>query len=281
MQPAMQRASYARATYVAAAGRFGGFAKESGQDVRQADIRKDEKLESMLKAWEQLSRECDEGGREKRRKGGSDYLDSQEIYAISLRLLKGMEYSSRDVETFCMELERFQELRLFGWKAGLFLSALINNSPDKRFQICTTHMEKKLAFLGRQSGKEVIVCGDVGGYAGIYMIGGSLVVKGSAQNCPGAGMISGEIIIEGDAGAQAGLQMEGGLLTISGKAENSVGQAMKGGQITVKGLADFDVGFNMYGGVIRLEQGCTKLARHGYGGQVYDMGKLVWQGGTI
>jgi formylmethanofuran dehydrogenase subunit C len=92
------------------------------------------------------------------------------------------------------------------------------------------------------SGGEIVVRGDVGGWAGASMSGGVLRILGDAgprlgAAHPGArvGMTGGEIVVTGDAGEEAGAGMRRGLVAVGGRTGAGAGLRMLAGTVIALG----------------------------------------------
>lgn len=156
-------------------------------------------------------------------------------YSKALSLLKGLKYSSKDIETFSIALAEFQEEKDFEHRAGVFLSVLINSCKEKDFTIITKHLLKKTDCIGYLNTKNITIYGDAGGYVGSDMGRGRILVKGSVGISAGLKMKGGELIIEGDSGKWVGTEMTGGEITIKGDVGPEVGTQMSGGKIYLEG----------------------------------------------
>ncbi len=88
---------------------FDRYKKEPPQDVRQADIKKNEALPELKSVWAKF---IYDGFPEK-------------TYRNVLQLIKGINYPAEDITKFSIALVEFQEEKDFAQKAGIFLSALI------------------------------------------------------------------------------------------------------------------------------------------------------------
>lgn len=92
------------------------------------------------------------------------------------------------------------------------------------------------------SGGEIVVRGDVGGWAGTEMSGGVLRIFGDAGARLGAaytgaraGMTGGEIAVTGDAGEEAGAGMRRGLVAVGGQTGAGAGLRMLAGTVIALG----------------------------------------------
>jgi len=270
--------------------RFGRFKDEDEKAVRTPAIVRDETLEQLTDAWKRFGA--------KYKEINWSWLEEGPIkkyYGIALSLISDIHYSTQDVEKFSIALAEFQDTDFFAFKAGLFLSALINNCPESEFVIHTSHLYGIVSFLGFYNKKNISVDGDIGDNLAKYMSGGKITVQGNAGNNAGIQMNGGEIVINGNSDLNPGCRMKGGKITVKGNAEGyagidmkngeivvegdcccCVGDGMKGGKITFKGNAGWRVGEEMAGGEIRLEGEYKSLGRDQKGGKIYHEGKLIF-----
>src|SRR3989338_2152937 len=251
---------------------FRRYHREQRQEVRKADVKEDKALAQLKEAWKEFN--C-----RKRRA----IVDE---YEVAVSIVSSINYSSVDVGKFSIALTEFQEEKDFFSKAGLFLSALINNGKDASYTITTRHLEKPIKYLGFRNTKNITIIGDVGadaaykmesgvmvingntgGGTGYEMQGGSLEINGNAGMRLGTKMKDGTISVKKDVRAAAGLLMQGGAIVINGNANDHLGGLMEGGNIVVKGNAENSVGFEMKGGSIRVKNHvmdfCGKKMRAG------------------
>jgi hypothetical protein len=175
---------------------------------------------------------------------GSDYLR-----AVSL--VQRIKCSSNDVTSFSISLAEFQDEKSFSNRAGLFLSALINESKAKNFTIITEHLEQRINLLGFNNRKNIIIQGDAGNWVGSGMKAGTITVQGNTEDWVGAHMEDGTILLQGNTEDWAGIQMEGGTITVQGNVRYNTGESMEGGTIYIEGkygsLSYYDIkGGNIY-----------------------------------
>ncbi|MDD5171998.1 MAG: hypothetical protein PHF60_03090 [Candidatus ainarchaeum sp.] len=225
-----------------------GFTKykpEEEKAVRKAEVEENETLRQLKAAWKAV-----EYARNQRRRI-PDY-SWQHCYEKASELAKQVDYSAEDVERFSIALAEFQGEEEFSEKAGLFLSALINNGKDSDYVIHTEHLGEGIHRIGWMNTKNIIVKGDVS-ESGRDMADGELIVRGNARNGLGVRMEGGRITVKGDSCGLAGYGMQGGAIIVEGNAADSVGLRMEGGTITVKGNAGKEIGQLMNGGEIHIE----------------------------
>ncbi len=227
---------------LAASRAFRGLRPEVERAVRTSEPVKDERVEALVDAW--CGFECK--------------IKLDEGYSAASSIFRGLTYSARDVESFSVALSRF--IRGHPFKAGVFMSALINNCPGNDFILHTRHYEEQFMILGYKNTKDIMVEGDAGNNAGFLMEGGSVTV-------------------DGDAGERAGEMMTGGRLLIRGDCGDDLGRAMRGGRIIVEGNPMGSVGDHMMSGEIRLEGGLGKLSGKMLAGMIYHKGVLIWPKG--
>ena len=177
----------------------------------------------------------------------------EENYSKALELISNLNYSSEDINEFSRNIKEIQDDPDFEYKAGIFISALINKSNENEFKIVTKG-SISMSYLGYKNTKKIVIDGDAGdmlGYkmsdqnskitvlgnagdsVGKEMNGGFIVVQGDAGDRIGEKMKNGSIIVIGDAGFVVGKEMENGFIRIDGSARRGVGYEMKGGQISI------------------------------------------------
>jgi formylmethanofuran dehydrogenase subunit C len=139
-----------------------------------------------------------------------------------------------DVEAFCVMLPEFQGEKNFSFKAGLFLSALINSSKESRFIVHTRHLAEPIDVLGYKNTKDIVVNGNAGHGIGIMMESGTIVVNGNVGECLGDRMSGGSITVNGDSGIYTGDRMEGGELRVNGSIDD-LSPLFRGGNVFENG----------------------------------------------
>jgi len=250
---------------MAASSKFKGFGTEPLHEIRKMIVGSSPILEKLQKAWEACDLIYEIPEKRLNMKEYHEDIDfnatahSNPVFspeksydAISQRKdLRGI--SGKDIQAFSIALERFQGEEKFSTKAGLFLSALINNSRDVDVVIHTAHLTEQIGWLGYHNTKNIIVEGDIGDSLGSSMESGSITVDGSAGDFLGSWMKGGSITVKGDAGEEPGFQMFEGKIIVEGNSGNSVGSFMIGGSISVGGNAGDRVGQSMTGGSVIVE----------------------------
>jgi len=197
--------------------RFGMYKEEPKQTVRNRTSKPNAIMDYILFAWTRCELEHCYAGTH------NPFGDSYNVFLDALKALNrnGIVYSSSDVARFAEILPGLYDGdKNFYAKAGMFLSALINNGKDESYEIWLSdslatlgnHLNSSIAFFGYENTKNITVHGNVGW-------------------CPGYLMKSGEIVIEGNGGDYAGCFMEGGRLVVKGECGEWVGNHMSGGEI--------------------------------------------------
>jgi glutamate synthase domain-containing protein 3 len=288
----------ARVPAFAIGSRFGGYAPESENAVRKHEVRSNPAVDAMMAILKTPGF------------GTSD--DSYEAMAWAAARL---EYSARDVARFTVAVGACQEEQCFA-RAGMLISALINEGKDSEYTITTRHLQVPLNELGVMNRKNIIVDGDVGSQCGrkmecgsitvngnawmgvgMIMEGGTITINGNAEDSCGNAMKRGTIVVKGDAGGTCGLCMDGGSVAIEGNAGDYCGDLMHGGTITVNGNAaehccsgmkggsvtvKGDVGFEpapfMEGGELHIGGECGKLGIKIKGGKIFHRDELISDG---
>jgi hypothetical protein len=237
---------------LAATGRFGNFKAEPEREVRKVSLERDNEIEVLKRMWEKISMDLE-------RDYHFEVQNYSGAYAKILKMARKSRYSAKDICAFSLALPEFQGDAFFRIRAGIFLSALINNCKDQEFVIHTAHLPP-IHFIGFDNKKNIVVEGDAGNRVGVGMKGGSIIVKGDAGMVIGGEMIDGTISILGNAGSH-------------------IGYFMQGGSITVGKHAGTEVGRRMHAGEIRLNGGYDEIADYIQGGRIYHKRKLIWPRG--
>ena len=226
--------------------RFGMYKDEDKKEIRVPEIVHDQTFIRLQDAWQNV-----------RWKGHYSEF-GKENYSAVLASIKGIQYSSKDVEKFSAALAVFQESDEFSERVGYFLSCLINSCHETDFTIHTRQLNGDIAYLGLYNVKNIIVNGNPGEKIGHGMIRGRITLNESTGWMPGGCMEGGEIVIHGDGGHHSGQWMDGGIIIIEGDAGAGIGEWMKNGQIIVEGNAWKEVGHSMKGGkiIVKGNAGC-------------------------
>ncbi len=265
---------------------FGRYKKESPQEVRKADVQENAVLKELRNIYARF-------------KYGQDNVDT--AYIRVLELISNLSVSAKDIECFTIALAEFQDEKWFAEKAGLMLSALINNGNEEDYTISTKYLiarpqEAVIYHLGFRNTKNIIiegnditrvghkmqrgtiiVKGDVSAYAALEMEGGTIIVEGYGDYAPGHGMRGGELIIKGDTGPYVGDSMTGGKIHVLGNViSESAGKGMQGGVIIMEGNGGLWVAPVMRGGEIYLNGDYASIADNMYGGKIFHKGKLIF-----
>jgi formylmethanofuran dehydrogenase subunit C len=123
----------------------------------------------------------------------------------------------------------------FFQKAGLFMSALMECSSHKDFELPLHHFDGNIRSMGFYNTKNLILNGGVDSYTGEKMQGGSIILNGDADQIVGTHMEDGLITVNGNVGGGLGFGMDGGKIVVNGNAGNNVGEGMEGGEIHING----------------------------------------------
>ena len=260
--------------------RFGMYKDEEKKAVRVPAVFENQVLRQLRDAWINVQWKGEY----------LEFLDKN--YKAALAAIKDIPYTSKEVEMFSLALSEFQDVKDFASKAGYFLSALINSSPESDFTVCTGQLDGRINFLGLWNTKNITVEGNTGRFIGHSMICGRIVIEGSTAWMVGHMMETGEIVICGDGGNYLGDDMKGGKIIVKGNVGGTAGNSMKNGEIIVEGNGDIEVGMYMKGGKITVKGDvkgvgwlnggevhlfgeCDEMCRLGRGGKIYHKGKLI------
>ena len=123
---------------------FKRYKREKLQIVRKADIKEDNILKQLKQAFRQFH---------------LSYEDNRiwaSAYERASVVVKRINYSARDVEKFSLILYELKDERYFALKAGIFLSALINNGVDIDY-VLHVNPEHKILAIGLLNIKNLII----------------------------------------------------------------------------------------------------------------------------
>lgn len=198
--------------------RFRRYKPESAKAVRRPQIKETAALRRLKAAWIKYRD-----------------ADHREGYEFAAGLVGGMRYTAKDVERFSIVLVELEGGKNFAYKAGHFLTALINLGRASKYTIHTEYLEEKPHCIGSRTTKDIIVHGDVGDAVGECMIGGTIIVNGNANDYAGFGMKSGRLEIRGYAGFKIADMMKGGEIHLEGENYGHVVYGIPGGKVFHKG----------------------------------------------
>jgi len=152
-------------------------------------------------------------------------------------LVEHLDYDIDDIAELCLELDKGGKIPyLISGPAGIYISALCNNSKEENIRLRLNEFKRTYHFLGYRlpEGKTLVLEGDVGDFIGAGLPGGRLVVEGSTGNWAGAGMMKGELFITEHAGQNTGEWMRGGEIHCEGRIRG-IGKTIFGGRIYQRG----------------------------------------------
>jgi hypothetical protein len=246
--------------------RFKGYGQESERNQKKADIRADKVLQQLKDAFRKT--EC---------WYPSEHLEVfDEPYESALENLKGISYTAEDVHKFTIVLSELQgEEGYSSKKAGLFLSALVNNGAERDFMLVLGHIAVPPHCLAYKNTKNILIEGDVGRTFGMGFQSGLATIKGSAGEHMGMGMQGGAITVEGNVDFGLGCRLKGGSITVERNAGHCIGDMMKDGTIRIKGNAGHNIGGMMKGGEIHLEGEHGDLGDYIRGGRIFHKEQLI------
>jgi len=110
----------------------------------------------------------------------------EDDYKEAEKAARKIAASASEIEAFSLKLAKYQEEKGFSWCAGMFLSALINNSPGRDFTVVTNHLDMAIEYLGYRNKKNITVQGDLY-FINFYLSGGHLIIEGNARLFAGLG----------------------------------------------------------------------------------------------
>ncbi len=119
-----------------------------------------------------------------------------DYYLKAKKLVEKVKYDSKDVSDFLVALTKDKKIiykrktersnNAVGSRVGLFLSALINQGSEEKYQVITKYLPLPINYLGFKNEKKIVVVGDLGSFVGWQMQSGEIKVKGDIGLGPGA-----------------------------------------------------------------------------------------------
>lgn len=126
---------------------------------------------------------------------------ARKIYEYSRQLIENINYTADDIKDLCTltGLSKSGTPDHTGLM-GLYISALINACDESHFEFDFQGHQQKLHFMGfrLETGKNMIVKGNLGSFTGAQLNGGELKVNGTIGSWCAAGMTKGRIKITSD-----------------------------------------------------------------------------------
>jgi len=183
-----------------------------------------------------------------------------EMHNILAAVLACQHFSKKDVSDFFRLLPCYQYNENFGYRAGLFLSALFNSSEHNNFKITLPCMDEPINSLCMFNTKNIEFFGNVGDSFGAYAKGGFLLLHGNADSHTGDGNDGGTIVVDGNCGRWTGEDMKSGEIHVTKDTEGITGNRLHGGTIRVNGDLAIDRDF-LYGG--NIFKGDTQVVKDG------------------
>ncbi|MFH0860794.1 MAG: hypothetical protein V1921_06300 [Candidatus Altiarchaeota archaeon] len=171
----------------------------------------------------------------------------------AMALTKHLNVSSDELQSIYDRIEgNYLEDKSSIDEAGVFLSALINNSGHHTFVLKPKVLLHYFCYK-IQKGKDITVLGNVGLGVGWEMDGGKIKVEGNAGGDAGYTMYAGDLHITGDVESSCGAHMKDGNIYVGGNARNNAGHFMEGGRIHIHGDSGPETGFAKKGGELIVD----------------------------
>ncbi|MFH0860817.1 MAG: hypothetical protein V1921_06415 [Candidatus Altiarchaeota archaeon] len=245
----------------------------------------------------------------------SDHMLMLDYHETVSKESKGLDLTSAEIQELSDLLEDSASVGLsHPFRRGIFLSALIQSSSQKKFRLKTKTLLHCIGYMLNDKEKKITVEGDAGDYTGQHMnagqvsitgnagdftgwsmSGGSIKIEKDARNNLAAFMSNGIILVKGNARDYAGQEMVGGRLHIGGTARNYLGNSVKsnatirvekdigdhaalmmsGGTIEVKGKAGKYLGSHMVGGTVKVAKGIEEISKDFQDGSIQEKGEWV------
>jgi formylmethanofuran dehydrogenase subunit C len=192
-------------------------------------------------------------------------------------LLSSLDISETAINTFIRQLlPAHKNERGFKYKAGLFLSAVIQASKDQKITVDVTGLpalNKLCCFLEK---KELTIKGDVGDSTAAYAKSGSIIIKGNAGDGTGGDLNGASVIVEGNAKYYTASGAKSGSVTVKGNTGYGTGASLNGASVIVKGAAGNETASGARSGVIHVG-GKSGLGENiGENVKIFEAGQQIW-----
>ena len=127
-----------------------------------------------------------------------DPMDGYDLSVDLINLVKKKGFSSKDIELFCYELKNYESISEYKYHTGIFISALMNLSKDKKFTLYLGDLTKDIFYIGYLNADELIINGDVGSgigdaQSGMITLNGDLY--GNIHDQDGTLIINGNVLV--------------------------------------------------------------------------------------
>lgn len=204
---------------------FERYKPETEHPVRPVEVKETKALKQLKEAWKRFA------PTEKELDAAS--FDHPNVYNQALAALRGCRYRATDIESFSLAMKAFESEPYFNYKAGNFLSALINTGKGRRYTIWTKHLNEEIYMFGCLNRKNIIVNGGTGEFTGFEMSGGCMEIHGNVTGT--YNLNGGKIIIHGN--LQTLGPVSGDEIVVWGKLSALVSEdCFQKGTITIKGM---------------------------------------------
>ncbi len=104
-----------------------------------------------------------------------------ESYSFGVISIGGLVYTSKDIESFLVEMKRLEDHPGFV-QSGLFLSVLINACKESDFKVSTVIFDKEIHRIGYINEKNIHIKGNLGSYAFDRMSKGKVLIDGNVRS---------------------------------------------------------------------------------------------------
>jgi formylmethanofuran dehydrogenase subunit C len=232
--------------------RFKDYKPGSGKKISFKEASWRQNIESIWNCYYEFADEKDRGAAD-----------------VAATILSKKTYTAAYVRDFSREYANSEKVDPLD---GYFLTALANQVPEQIVKLYLGEVGGKIDYIGAglNTGKELIIEGDVGNMAGIGLDGAVLRIKGDARDKLGENMIGGKIYVAGNVGKELASNMLGGLIEIKGNVQEF--GKKHGGIVYVEGeILELKVETG------KMDKAFKKFREKMLGGQVYEKGILLIQ----
>ncbi len=222
---------------------------------------------------------------------GKNFSDYNDAYENAMKMINSGCYDPEEITNFLNELSEFKDKPNFHYRTGPFISAMIDNIFEPGLQLTLDLSRyKRLHAVGMHNRADLIITGDLGNAAGMYMRDGSIIGENALNRvCQyqsggeatfkqigsfgGQGKKGGVLKIR-QAQNRLGEGMENGVIILNGNCADDLAYAMKSGKIIVEGNAKDNACDKIEGGTVIINGACKSFGKI-MGGEVIWQGKMI------
>jgi hypothetical protein len=139
--------------------RFGRYKDEKEKSSRKSQIGQDETTRRLMTLFSQCDYDAFKEPTAYEKVWGDERTKEGVFYDLVSQKVSGHDFSADDIERFSIVLEENESEWNFSRKAGIFLSALVNNGREHHYRVQTAHLQQPLSYLGYRNVKHLTIEG--------------------------------------------------------------------------------------------------------------------------